>query len=204
MNFLSLRVLLCFPVGPFLSQGTVLGSPAARGLGSLGLDVQEVGSGRKELLWKQSGWTSALLTQFLLTCFSPCLSGFLKPDSRFLLEEVPLCPRPHPCPWTLPAPSSGCWLAGHPPSFCCPGDTCLCSCIFCHRAFSYYRPSKTLSCTCHSLSLKSKKNMKSLIARIRKLKNFLKSWFYFKLKTVIKRIVIQTVSWSLPPFGCSE
>lgn len=55
MNFLSLRVLLCFPVGPFLSQGTVLGSPAARGLGSLGLDVQEVGSGRKELLWKQSG-----------------------------------------------------------------------------------------------------------------------------------------------------
>lgn len=35
--------------------------------------------------------------------------------------------------------------------------------------------SKTLSCTCHSLSLKSKKNMKSLIARIRKLKNFLKS-----------------------------
>lgn len=68
------------------------------------------------------------------------LSSFLKPDNLLLLEEVPLCPSPHLCPWTPPAPSSGCWLAGHLLAFVCPADTCLCSRIFCHRAFSYYRP----------------------------------------------------------------
>lgn len=40
------------------------------------------------------------------------LSSFLKPDNLLLLEEVPLCPSPHLCPWTphLPLPLVAGWL----------------------------------------------------------------------------------------------
>ena len=56
-------------------------------------------------------------------------------------------------------------------------------CMFLHllpHSLFLLQTSKTLSCTCHSLSLKSKKNMKSLIARIRKYKNFFKVLILFQ------------------------
>ena len=144
----------------------------------------------------------------ILTFFSSCLSSILEallarggsavsqPPSVSLDPVTIECSSP-----ACPLPPVAGWL-GTP--FLLPWGHLL---MFLHllpQSLFVLQTSKTPSCTCHSLSLKSKKNMKFLISRKRKLKkNFLSLDFISSRKQLLRELSSR-LSWSLPPFGCCE